>query len=164
MLRTKKYREDVGAMESKISQMFVDLIGEQEIPDYESGDVTVDVPEVNKKLMQVSMLFNPETISSFAKELYKHCWFVLVNNTEQPFYTSDNPIVKYAHKEDQFRSYAGLASEGIEIALPLTSKLILVMLERSFHSELLPLENKFAYISSEEHVDFYNYLQVSQSN
>lgn len=164
MLRTKKYRDDVGAMDSKISQMLVDLIGEKEIPNYESGDVTVNVPEVNKKLMQVSMLFDPETIGSFAKELYKHFWFVLVNNTEQPFYTSDNPVVKHAHKKDEFISYGGLASEGVEIALPLTSNLILVMFERSFHSELLPLENKFAHISSEEHVDFYNYLQVSQSN
>lgn len=164
MLRTRKYREDVGAMESKFSQMLVDLIGEEEIPDYKSGDVTVNVPEVNKKLMQISMLLNPETISSFANELYKHCWSVLVNNTEQPFYTSDNPVVKYAHKEDQFLSYGGLASEGIEIALPLTSKLILIMRERSFHTPFLPVENEFAYLSAEEHVDFYNYLQVSQSN
>ena len=99
MLRTKQHRENVGAMQSKFLQALIDGELTRKSADYEHGEVKVKVPEVNTKILQASMLFKPETTTAFAKELEKHCWFVLVNNTEQPFYTSDNPVVRYAHKE-----------------------------------------------------------------
>ncbi|GAB6496563.1 hypothetical protein OA45_00064 [Bacillus sp. UMTAT18] len=164
MLRTKQHRENVGAMQSKFLQALIDGELTRKSADYEHGEVKVKVPEVNTKILQASMLFKPETTTAFAKELEKHCWFVLVNNTEQPFYTSDNPVVRYAHKRDELRSYGGIASEGVEIALPISSKLMLVMMERSYHSHWLPTENKFFTVDVVKIVDFYNSLQVVHSH
>ncbi|MED3314527.1 DUF4238 domain-containing protein [Bacillus wiedmannii] len=164
MLRTKQYRENMGALENKLAQLLADDILKKNFSDYEDGKVQVKAPEINKRIMQVSMLFDKEKVEPIAKHLHKHCWFVCINNTEQPFYTSDNPVVRHAHKEDKLMSYGGIASEGIEIVLPLSSNLILVMVERSFHSDFIAVENQFLTLPTIESVDFYNFLQVSQSN
>ncbi|MEW4315734.1 DUF4238 domain-containing protein [Bacillus thuringiensis] len=164
MLRTKQHRENVGTMQGKFLQALIEGELTRKSADYEHIEAKVKVAEINKKLLQASMLFKPETTTAFAKELEKHCWFVLINNTEQPFYTSDNPVVKHAHKEDELMSYGGIASEGIEIVLPLSSKLLLVMKERGYHSQWLPIENKFFSVDEIEVIDFYNYLQIVQSH
>ncbi|MED3681835.1 DUF4238 domain-containing protein [Bacillus thuringiensis] len=164
MLRTKKYREDMGALENKLAQLLADDMLKRKFPDYENGKVQIKASEINKKITQASMLFDNERVETFAKHLYKHCWYVCINNTEQPFYTSDNPVVRHAHKEDVLMSYGGIASEGIEIVLPLSSKLMLVMVERSYHSHLLPIENQFFELDDVENIIFYNYLQIVQSH
>ncbi len=164
MLRTKQYRENMQALENKLAQLLADDILKKNFSDYEDGKVQVKATEINKRIMQVSMLFDKEKVEPIAKHLHKHCWFVCINNTEQPFYTSDNPVVRHAHKEDKLMSYGGIALEGIEIVLTLSSNLILVMGERSFHSELIAVENQFVTLPTIESVDFYNFVQVSQSN
>lgn len=62
-----------------------------------------------------------------AEILNSHIWVMYLNKTEQPFYTSDNPVANIPHKFDEYMSYGGLQSEGIEIVFPITPKLMLAM-------------------------------------
>lgn len=125
MLRTKQYRENMGALENKLAQLLADDILKKNFADYEDGKVQVKAPEINKRIMQVSMLFDKEKVEPIAKHLHKHCWFVCINNTEQPFYTSDNPVVRHAHKEDKLMSYGGVASDQLSGLLDIRSFLYL---------------------------------------
>lgn len=61
------------------------------------------------------------------ESLSRHIWYVGVNLTQIPLYTSDNPIVKCPNKLENGKSHFGLASEGIEIIYPITSRLALIM-------------------------------------
>lgn len=52
---------------------------------------------------------------------------LIVNKTEIPFITSDNPVIKYNMFSDQFKNIsAGFTSHGLQIFLPLTPSLILM--------------------------------------
>lgn len=163
-LRTKKFRNDAMALEQKVAQMLVDMIGKNEIADYNLGEVTVKVPENSSIAMQASMIFDPNIIQSFANELNKHCWIVLVNETDQPYFTSDNPVVIQEHKKHQFMSNTGIASEGVEVIIPVSPNLLLIMLEKTYHQDFLKFENQFLIVTDSDIVDGYNFLQVSQSN
>lgn len=107
-------------------------------------------------------MFNPELVNSVATVLQNHIFIIGINNTPQPFYTSDVPIVKKAHKKHPIHSTLGLASEGIEIAFPLSPQYILVLKERRFFKELKNLDCKSKIFNKKE-VKYYNALQVIQS-
>src|SRR5260221_10561198 len=103
-----------------------------------------------------------DQMMSFAEILRHHIWYVGINNTPYPFWTSDNPVVRHAHNKEPFRSNWGLASPGIEIAFPLTPKYVLIMAERSYFSHYAQLEGT-AYLLRKENVTFYNSMQVNDS-
>lgn len=92
----------------------------------------------------------------------KHIWFIGVNRTNVPFYTSDNPVVKFAHKKESFKSNAGIGSPGVEIAFPISKELIILIREKEFFEEYEKCENTFV-LMNEENVKFYNWLQATES-
>ena len=71
-------------------------------------------------------------------------------------------MVKRGHKTDPLIGYQGFASEGIEIAYPITSKTILIICERIGFSEYQNKDGKCVFLTS-ENVTYYNSLQVVQS-
>ena len=124
----------------------------------------VEVDEDYVSLLQAMSMFNPYFQRQLTKVLQNHIWLLGVNNTTQPLYTSDHPIVKMPHKKDphQIQSHSGFASEGIEIALPLTPKYILILCERTFHKHFVSKDGRSIALDSNG-VTYYNSLQVSQS-
>lgn len=115
--------------------------------------------EETAKLDQIASIKNPDTVRNIVGILLNHIWIVGINRTGRPFYTSDNPVARWAHKSHPVRSHSGLRSEGIEIAFPLTPKCILALLERTFHTNLEALDCGFMLIN-ENCVVHYNRLQV----
>jgi hypothetical protein len=87
-----------------------------------------------------------------------HIWTIGINNTEQPLFTSDNPVVRHSHL-----SSSGIASEGIEIVCPLDGKLILIMKDKLFFNEYIDRNNRLISLTSDD-VDYYNSLQLYNSN
>jgi len=120
--------------------------------------------EGTAKLDQIASIEDPDAVQSIVEILLNHIWIVGINKTDQPFYTSDNPVVRRAHKSDPVRSYSGLRSEGIEIAFPLTPKCIVVLFERTFHTDLEVLDCAFMPIDENGVVYGYNALQVCDSH
>jgi hypothetical protein len=59
-------------------------------------------------------------------------WHLCVNDTDTPFWTSDNPCAKYNElKPNPGEGNLGLQCKGFQLHFPLTSRLLLVMLNRS---------------------------------
>ena len=64
----------------------------------------------------------------FAELLQGKVWFLMKSTAEHPFYISDNPVAKHNLIERPFRGNLGLKNEGIEIYLPLSPRLTLMLL------------------------------------
>lgn len=104
----------------------------------------------------------PETIRRFAEIFYRHIWYVGVNETANPLYTSDNPVVKHAHMKDDWRGNNGIASPGIEIVIPITPKYLFILLDRIYFKHAEARENTLRSLSH-DNILRYNSLQVDQS-
>ena len=118
--------------------------------------------ETQLTALQLQRLLDPDAIADLAELLLKHIWVVGVNRTIQPFYTSDNPVVKKANAKRPGRSFTGLRSPGIEIAFPVTSRHILLICERSYFADGAHLHGRAVSLSPSD-VERYNCLQVQQS-
>ncbi len=117
----------------------------------------IKLKENRINLIHNDQLIDTELLESFAKIFLKHIWIFAVNETDNLFYTSDNPLVLYGHEEHQ-----GIGSKGVEIIFPITPKLALVMREVEHFQSDLSLYNRFIHIP-EDYINFYNELQVFQS-
>lgn len=111
----------------------------------------------------IKHLIDLDYIRELAKILTRHIWLIGVNRSSIPLYTSDNPLVRKSWKREHFFSNTGFASEGIEIAFPITPKLLLILCERGFHSYAEIFEQKYVDLQT-ENVKYYNSLQVFNSN
>lgn len=159
IIRTKAYRDTLNQIVEKTYEV---LAYKQQMYDAQALPKECFQVEANKdfiKLQHSSMLMDEGVIFEMAEELAKHIWVVYVNKTDQPFYTSDNPVCTIPHKFDRFISHGGFSSEGVEVVFPLSPNLLLAMYEEKWHSNMytdrtfIPLDDKVL-------VDFYNRAQV----
>lgn len=116
-----------------------------------------------KDLHIESILAGNEMRDTLSEILENHIWILIENNTNQPFFTSDNPIAKIANIKDEYISHDGYASEGIEIIFPLNSKYLFVLCEREYFKNLEAIENSKLIISDIENVNYYNSLEIIRS-
>lgn len=156
-VRTKEYREKIIQMYEKGTKLLIWKGLKQEIGSEFLDSLDIKLKENKINLIHNEQLIDTELLESFAKIFLKHIWIFAVNETDNLFYTSDNPLVLYGHQEHQ-----GLGSKGVEIIFPITPKLALVMREVEHFQRDLPLYNRFIHIP-EKYINFYNELQVFQS-
>ena len=119
--------------------------------------------EETAKVAQIRSIHSFPAMYELVQVLVHHIWIVGVNQTAHPFYTSDNPVVAFPHKQHPIRSYSGLRSEGIEVAFPMNSRYILALLERTYHAACEVLDCRSMPIG-EAGVTFYNGVQVAGSD
>lgn len=121
--------------------------------------------EYNKEMApvdQAGSMFGP-MVPEIIEILHNHIWILGINETAQPFYTSDNPVVWDTHKEYPPGRGSGLASEGIEVAFPMTPKHILILRERVFFRENEQLDGSAIALDGDQ-VMYYNGFQVFESH
>lgn len=159
-LRTRDSRRHVSEMKKTIAQMIFDLEMYNVDKNYKPGEFFVELDPAHAVIDQLSFIFDPQKLIEFASVLNSHIWFVGVNLTDHPFYTSDAPLVKRAHIPEDIMSYSGLASRGIELAFPISDKLIITLCERSYHKAVEPIENLFFPIYESEVIKYYNSMQI----
>ena len=139
----------------------------------------VVVEKYNKPMAAIlhgSFMWNPELVSKLAATLYHQIWLVCVNETSQPLYTSDHPVVTQSQLrqapptasqpgEVLVESDSGLpafGSRGVEVMFPLTPDRMFVALDREHFEQIA----EFEYTSARLHpsaVERYNRLQILQS-
>ncbi len=162
MLRTKSHREEIGEM---IAKTYQTLAYKMQMNDENALPKEAFAIEINKdfvKLQHSAMFMDVEHVFSIVESLLKHIWVMRVNKTTTPFYTSDNPIIRIPHKRDEFMSYSGLSSDGIEIAFPISPNLIVVLYEKKWFSQY-HRDLTFEIITSDKEVNYYNCGQVVHS-
>ncbi len=162
-LRTPEARNSWIEMKETVMQRVLELQIQHKMPELSDRDYRVRVnPEV-VAIQQARFMFSPRILLPMCNVLQNHIWLVGLNETSQPFYTSDSPLVRRAHKEERFWSTSGLGSEGIEIAFPLTPKHILILCDRRFFGEIASRDCGTISLNS-DNVTYYNGLQVFQSS
>ncbi|RKQ19109.1 DUF4238 domain-containing protein [Ureibacillus endophyticus] len=161
LMRTRDFRDTYLDMEQRFTQYLVDEFAKNDIPDYKLGSFQVDRNEKYNSLTHASFIFS-DALPELSLTLNKHIWFIGINRSNTPFYTSDNPVVRYPHKNESFRSNSGIASQGIEIAFPISEELIIIIREREYFKDFEDIENTFTELNG-ENVNFYNWLQIKDS-
>ena len=167
LLRTKKYRDHhKEIVEETFSAMLKIILWAKA----SFGGLELDKPldayrvEYNQKMAPVD-----QARSMFGSGMFRindilcsHIWVVGKNTTENPLYTSDNPVIWDTHKEYPPNRGFGLASGGIEVVFPLTPEYVIILLERTFFQEYEERDCKCIDLNSED-IKYYNGFQVFHS-
>lgn len=158
--RTLEYRRDLTDLwESMLGKML--RVTHLSVGKTEEANYSVSFDEEALPFYHAWFMLDPTTRKKLGGVLYHHIWTVKINRTEQPFYTSDTPIVKFLHSQEPGQSF-GIGSPGIEINFPLTRNYVLSMYDRSVFHQLEFLDCKHRVLEP-ENVTHYNSLQVQQS-
>lgn len=169
-LRTPKSRKaavEIASMAATVS--FYNYLGEKR-PDLAEKignpfeEIQFELPKESWTYTHAKTLIDIPLIEEIAAILLSHIWFVSENTTQWTHYTSDHPVIKFAHAKHPIRTMSGLRSRGIQIMYPLSPKHCLNLLERTFWKRYEPLDGKvFRQPLTRENVEFYNSSQVVQS-
>ncbi len=153
-IRSREFREFVIQMHEKAPMHLMEKDKNSGVdPDFfDNYELKLKPEHIN--LFHNQYMMDTELIESFSMNLLNHFWFVAVNETEEEFWISDNPVAIHGHQGKR-----GLASPGVEIVFPITSKIALVIREASHFERDAVLENRFIEIPIDL-VHFYNSMQV----
>lgn len=162
IIRTKSFRATLGDTFAQFYQTLaykLQMNNENALP---KEAFEVEANEDFVKLQHSTMILDEEMAVEIAETLCNHIWVIYVNKTDYPFYTSDNPVATIPHKRDEYMSYGGLASEGVEIVFPISPKLLLAMYEKETYKDKIQ-DRKYIELSSKVQIDYYNCQQVYHS-
>jgi hypothetical protein len=142
-LRTGLMRDLILETNEKQMQAMADAIVRKNFPDVpEDHYPRIEYNRDLLPIVQAQRIFDEDHVVEMAVLINRHIWFIGINDTPQPYYTSDHPVVKKANVHRPGRSFNGWRSPGIEISFPLSSHHLLVMVERNHFRHLGWLDGK----------------------
>jgi hypothetical protein len=161
IIRTKEHRE---SMHQGINQFQEKLAESGWLSDELIAAMRADDSAERVKQTHLEQIFlNTDFKVNLTEILNSHIWLVFKNITDTLYYTSDHPVVKTPHLHRPFRNDNGYKSEGIEIAMPLSSTHLLVLYERTMFKDYEGYENEILVHHDPQNVIYFNAMQVSQS-
>lgn len=119
------------------------------------------------KLQHAEFILDIENILEFSAVFLRHIWVIYINRTNEPFWTSDAPVVLNT-MPNGWRSGKGIASRGIEIVLPLSDKVALGMYDAEVYAPMLSMvstksNRMYIELKDKEQIQRFNQLQVVES-
>lgn len=164
IMRTPYHRQFVMQMGAAIEKLRLTAYLERSYPEAATENLKISWDKAREPYLHAEQIVDDETIGHVASILDNHIWTVFPNPTGRPLYTSDNPIIKKPHKRGGWRSYAGYASEGIEINFPLSPRFALSIVERTFWKEFAKFDGKLSPTPlKDENIDHYNSIRVDNA-
>ena len=100
--------------------------------------------EDGARLLSIKMLSN---LKDFVPHIMDKQWVLLKGKRNNPFYISDNPVTLQNMKDFGPRGNIGLAVEGIEIYLPISSTLTLAMYCSTTVNEIRERYERYKHVS-----------------
>lgn len=159
-MRTKSYREAMRQIAEGASQSLIDKLVEANFP---GGSAKISLKRESLPLLHAEHLLNPEKILELAHELDRHLWVIGTNNTPFPFFTSDHPVIRRANQHMDGMAMVGINMPGVEFVFPLSSRHILLIMERTHFAKWRKDDTRAVQLTSEQVTD-YNRLQVMRSS
>ena len=154
LLRTEERRNGIQDVKEMVEESLKERFG---------IDMGLDDEEEFEELLRDSHsegLTNGE-IDEYSEILTDKKWLIMENRTDMPLWTSDHPVVLHNELEfSEWESGHGIAVEGVQIFFPLSPELMLQLIDPAY----FPFKTEKWTIVDEEHIQFYNELQVRQSN
>ena len=157
-IRVKSIRTSISDSSDCLRQVLEDLGASQESID------KYTVPKSHLPLNHGEMILDKEEIDDLSRSFFSLTWILLVNKTDNPFFTSDNPIGTIEHIHHPILSMAGLDSRGVEGFYPLSPRIMLLMLDGEYHKEYQGSDRRVDVVDNKEVVKYYNSRCVSRSD
>lgn len=170
-LRTRKTRNMIEEGCTKLYETLFRKIYNQRCEDdkleLKPGDVTFSIGKEALKILHAEMFLDMDAILDLSVVFLNHIWVIYINNTKIPFWTSDSPVV-LNNMPSGVTANKGIASNGIEIYLPLSGKVCLALYDREVYEMAFALktsfEDRFYLQASDEIVERCNMIQVKECN
>jgi hypothetical protein len=157
MLRTRAVRDSILDSADCLQQVLIDMGIKKENVDQFS------LKESQAGNIQGRMLLDTSNILKTAKLLNQLTWVLYINRTSHLLYTSDSPVTRKAHAKHSFLSMTGLTSPGVELCIPISSNLLLIMIEGNFHKLPKSIDRTWKEMNF-ENVRHYNARCIYQSH
>ena len=157
MLRTRALRDSILGSADRLQQVLLDMgvnndvVNNYSLTEKQAGNIQGRMLLDEKKTMESAMLLNHLT------------WILYINRTPQLLYTSDSPVARIAHAKHAFLSMAGLSSPGVELSIPISPQLILIMIEGHYHKLSASLDRTWQEMKP-QNVQHYNARCIYQSH
>jgi len=157
MLRTRALRDSIMGSANCLQQVLLDMGVNSEMVDQYS------LTEKQAGNIQGSMLLDKSETMESAMLLNRLTWILCINRTPQLLYTSDSPVARKAHAKHAFLGMAGLTSPGVELSIPISPHLNLVMIEGHYHKLAANLDRTWREMNT-QNVQHYNARCIYQSH
>jgi hypothetical protein len=150
-VRTKEFRASIKEMGGK---MMTELAKDK--PEFKNLDFKVIMKDELAQVLQAQTIVN-DAVPQIGYIIGNSVWTLLLNRTKVPFWTSDNPVALYNPIDYGEMSGLGFAVRGIQTHFPLSSKLLLLVLDpRSYADTPVKVVKDPRTISYENEVQLYN--------
>ena len=110
----------------------------------------------------VSLKLIQHSVPQCASILLQKWWFLVAAPEGAAFYCSDNPLLLHNERQTPFGGL-GIGQRGIEIYLPLSSRLTLCMFSPELAREFRDVDSTTLMEASESGMEFQNSLQVNRA-
>lgn len=120
------------------------------------GASTFETTENDTRVFQAQFIIK-ET-SKLSEILLQMKWILLKNETQYPFWTSDNPVCRYNPLKTKFFGNAGLQNEGIQMLVPISPWLAIIVCDPFGYAK-----SQSEYETNPSTVEFMNSNQVVNS-
>lgn len=152
-IRTQKFREIV----QQASEHTLETVDAEIEDDPGREMVEAGTTERGAKEWQLQLMVN--ALEDFADLLNGMNWFLFINETDYPLWTSDHPIAIFNTTNDNPVPEKGIENRGTRIHVPLTPDLLLGMYDPKAY--FYSLDN--AELTEKKDVNYQNRLQVEHS-
>ena len=155
-IRTTRLRNGLLDVSDCFKQIFADMGVPEEIIEKHT------LSPIQAKYSHLKMLFDVDSLREIIGLFNRLTWILGINRTKANLFTSDNPIATHAHVKDSFLSMNGLSSKGVEVLYPLSPKLLLIMVDGSYHTQWAKFDRWYREITDKRNIEFYNSLLALQ--
>lgn len=168
-LRTKETREKFAQLNHLLTESSIGFIAETKFPEVNIDQFKIQTREDIGSVFQAKLLLDQNHLNGIANvSTFHRIWMIAINNTSTPLIVSDHPILKRSHLPDSVYGGGGWASLGLEVGIPLSPKLMIVLFcptiyEKAYNYGLEWTLNNTVLELTEENVMYYNSLQCSNS-
>jgi hypothetical protein len=152
-IRTQQFRDIV----KQASERTLEIVDGEEEEEEARKVVEAGTTERGAKEWQIQLMVN--ALQDFADILYNMDWFLFVNKTKYPLWTSDGPIAIFNPINPEPNPQKGIEQLGSKVHVPLSTDLVLGIYDPRKYSVRDKEE-----LTEKKHVDFQNELQVEHSH
>jgi hypothetical protein len=115
-------------------------------------------------LIQKLIILDDGIINNFASFFYSKKWFININKTSKPYYTSDNPVVIFDINTGQM-SLDAINSKGIKnIYYPYSSSVSVTLFDENVSEKLNELKIERNEVMHSFEVDYCNAMQIRNAS
>jgi hypothetical protein len=158
--RTLNFREILGSAMQTMTDLWVEQYNK-------SASEPITSPQMEMSpLLHAQIMFGGSMLRDVYPLLFDYIWIIGDSQTNQPFYTSDAPVIRHGENGLTPDQAAGFGSLGVEIYLPLSSRYILLIFDDRWFSPIfakLETGDGDVWQLKPEEVDYYNSYQVNDS-